>query len=302
MTATLRIATPGAELECDVDTPRDATTAPLAILLHGFPDCARSFRHQVAPLLDAGFRVARPTLRGYFPSSLARDGRYDLRALADDVLAIAQELSPHAPVHLIGHDWGAVIAYAIAALSPRLLSSLTTLAVPPLRTALPRWLHPRQLWASRYMLALRRPNAARSILAAHLAPIDALWRTWSPGWELPLEERAPVHAALGSEPHLDAACAYYRAITRVDRALAAALVARIEVPSLYLHGANDGCVVAATANHAAQSYRRGTVKILDDCGHFLHQERPDRVNPPLLQHLERNISSTYPWGRSSHFL
>lgn len=281
---TAMLPTRGADLALWIDGEDRRGTI---VLLHGFPDCARSFRHQVPPLVAAGYRVVRPALRGYFPSSLARDGRYNVSALADDVWEIAEALAPGRPFDLVGHDWGAVIAYAVAAQRPARIRTLTTLAVPPLGPALWRWGHPAQLWASRYMLTFQRRQAARALHAQRLAPIDELWARWSPGWRLPDEERRAVHEALGRLPNLEAALGYYRAFPRHlgDARLRRWLLGPVEPRSLYLHGRSDGCVLVATVGGAERALRNGTVKILDQAGHFLHQERPQEVNRLLLEHL-----------------
>lgn len=278
------VRTRGAELALWIDGEDRRGTI---LLLHGFPDCARSFRHQVPPLVAAGYRVVRPALRGYFPSSLARDGRYDVSALADDVCDLADALAPGRTFDLVGHDWGAVIAYAVAAQQPARVRTLTTLAVPPLGPSLRRWSHPAQLWASRYMLAFQRREAGPELLAQRLAPIDRLWERWSPGWRLPDDERRAVHEALGRPEHLEAALGYYRALPRSlgDARLRRWLLGPVEPRSLYLHGRADGCVLVATVRGAERALRNGTVKLLDQAGHFLHQERPQEVNRLLLEHL-----------------
>src|SRR5271165_1925730 len=113
-------------LELD-DVTLSCSTAgegPVVLALHGFPDDATTFRHQVPALVAAGYRVVCPTLRGYAPSGLSRSGRYDAEALGRDVLALANRFSPAAPVRLVGHDWGAIAAFAAAALAPARFSHI----------------------------------------------------------------------------------------------------------------------------------------------------------------------------------
>ena len=99
-----------------------AGVGPPVLLVHGFPDHARSWRLQLPALAEAGYRAVAPTLRGYEPSSQPADGDYHIVRMAEDLGG--------EPVHLVGHDWGAVIAYVAAALAPDRLRSLTTLAIP----------------------------------------------------------------------------------------------------------------------------------------------------------------------------
>ena len=101
----------------------DEGTGPIALCLHGFPDHARSFRHQLDVLARAGYRAIAPTLRGYEPSSQPDDGDYHMLRMAEDVVAWIDALDADR-VHLIGHDWGAVIGYAAAALAPERFHSL----------------------------------------------------------------------------------------------------------------------------------------------------------------------------------
>jgi pimeloyl-ACP methyl ester carboxylesterase len=282
----LVVDTGTATLRCLDDGPLDA---PVAILVHGFPDCWRSFRHQVAPLVAAGLRVVRPSQRGYAPSSLARDGRYDAARLGDDLLAIADAVSPGRPVRLVGHDWGAVACYAACARGPERVSHLVTMAVPHLRVAAPRFLAPAQLRRSWYMLFFQlRGLAEERVAASDFALIRRLFRDWSPGWQIPPDELRAIVDALGPRPHLSAALGYYRAL--VGGALSAevrhAVFSRPRAPSLYLHGVDDGCVGVALADGVEAAYAGPiTVARIDGAGHFLHQERPEIVTPIVRRFL-----------------
>lgn len=268
----------GASLRCLVDGPKEA---PVAILVHGFPDCWRSFRHQVAPLVDAGLRVVRPSQRGYAPSSLARDGRYDAAALGADLVAIADAVSPDRPVRLVGHDWGAIAAYAAAARAPERFSHLVTMAVPHLRVAAPRFLRPSQLRRSWYMLFFQLRGLADARVARDdFAFIRRLFRDWSPGWSLPDDELRAITDALSPRPHLEAALGYYRALVggALSDEVRHALFSRTRVPALYLHGVEDGCVGVALADGVEAAYA-GPIAVtrIPSAGHFLHQERPTDV-------------------------
>ena len=102
---------------------------PVVVCLHGFPDNAGSFRYQLPALANAGYRGIALTLRGYEPGSIPADGDYSMEAVAGDVVTLTRALN-EGPVHLIGHDWGAAIAYNAAAAAPECFRSLTTMAVP----------------------------------------------------------------------------------------------------------------------------------------------------------------------------
>jgi pimeloyl-ACP methyl ester carboxylesterase len=272
----------GATLRCLVDGSADG---PLALLVHGFPDGATSFRHQVAPLCDRGYRVVRPYTRGYAPSSLARDGRYDLERLSDDLLGLGAHFSPSRPFVLVGHDWGAMAAYAAAARAPERIARLCTVAVPHLRVAGPRFLAPRQLAKSWYVALFQLRLYAEARVRAHdFRFIDELWRAWSPGHH---EDLTDVIACFRAPEHLRAVLGYYRAILSPRNHW---VRRRTRVPALYVHGEDDGCVGIELCRDLEAAYTNGIqVERVGGAGHFVHLERPDEFNRVLLDFLSRDI-------------
>jgi pimeloyl-ACP methyl ester carboxylesterase len=281
-----RIDTGGAELAY---LEAGDAARPLVLCAHGFPDCARSFRHQVPALVDAGYRVVAPWMRGYAPSSLARDGRYDAAALAHDLCALGRALSPDAPVRLVGHDWGAVAAYAAAALEPERFSHLVTVAVPHLRVAAPRFFRPAQLRRSAYMAFFNVRGIAERRLAAHdFAWIDRLWSAWSPGWQPPEAELREVKRSFADASHVGAILGYYRALpgSALRRDVRRLLSARTRVPALYVHGDRDGCIGVDLVAGVERAYAAGVrVVTVENAGHFVHQEQPAAFNAELLAFL-----------------
>src|SRR5947208_9110992 len=116
----------GVELAYLEDGPVDG---PLALCLHGFPDSAHSFRFLLPILAGAGFHTVAPFLRGYSPSAVPADGRYDQATLAADANALHDALGGDARAVIIGHDWGAGIAYGASALAPERWSRVVAAAV-----------------------------------------------------------------------------------------------------------------------------------------------------------------------------
>ena len=107
-----------------------AGEGPLVILLHGWPQCWYLWRHQIAPLVAAGYRVAVPDLRGFGGSSRPLEvDAYNIRTMAADVVGLAQALG-YAQFNLIGHDWGCIIAWNTALLHPDSCRSVMGLSVP----------------------------------------------------------------------------------------------------------------------------------------------------------------------------
>jgi pimeloyl-ACP methyl ester carboxylesterase len=108
------------------------TEGPLAVLLHGFPDTAHTWRYLGPALAEDGWRVVAPFLRGYAPSHVPTDGRSDVAALVSDVLAIHHQLGGGSDAVLVGHDWGAIATNATAAHEDNPFAKVVSLAVPPL--------------------------------------------------------------------------------------------------------------------------------------------------------------------------
>ncbi len=273
-------------LRCTLAGPAGGE-GPLVIAVHGFPDDATTFRHQVPALVAAGYRVVCPTLRGYAPSGLARSHRYDAEALGRDLVAVADRLSPGAPARLVGHDWGAIAAFAAVALAPGRFSHLCTMAVPH-AAAFARNFGFAQARRSWYMGLFQLPGLAEARLRADdFALVDRLWRDWSPGYQASPEELRAVKEGLAERR--SAALAYYRTL-RSPRAILGPsrrlLFAPVRVPALHLHGADDGCVGVACTRGAERFYAAPyRLSVVEGAGHFLQREKPAAVNAELLAFL-----------------
>lgn len=268
-------------------TPGD----PVAILVHGFPDTPHTWRHLGPQLAAAGFHVVCPWLRGYAPSGLAPDDAYQVGALATDMHALLDHLGVSNAV-FVGHDWGAITGYAATAGQPDRWTRLVTIAVPPLGSLLAGFLRYPQMRRSWYMFVFQHPLALDAVLADDLAFIKGLWHEWSPGYD-PAEDLVYVRASLGSRDHLAAALGYYQAMlgdTHKHDGYAEADAAAFlppPVPTLYLHGANDGCMGAELVEDATATLTHpgSRAEILDGVGHFLHLEDPETVNAAIIAFL-----------------
>jgi pimeloyl-ACP methyl ester carboxylesterase len=263
---------------------------PLVLFLHGFPDLPQTWQHQLQACADAGYRAVAVTLRGYETSSLSPTGDYHITALAADVIGWLDALEAER-AHLVGHDWGAVVACAAAALRPERFRSLAVLAVPNSG----RFLHamqrsPRQLWLSRYMLFFQLRGVAEWTLRGNgLSFVDRLWRRWSPGWTYDPQLTRRVRERLAQPGILEAALAYYRQAlqlrSQAGRAALRLAQRPIPVPCLALHGERDGCIAPAVfrACMRSEDFPNGVcLHTLKDAGHFLHLEAPAEVNALLL--------------------
>lgn len=271
----------------------EAGSGPLALCLHGFPDHARSFRHQLDALAAAGYRAVAPFMRGYAPSGGADDGCYQSAALAQDGVALIDALGG-GPAVVFGHDWGAVAAYGLAILAPEKVSRLITVAVPHgpafLQALLGNYDQQRRSW---YMFFFQTAFAEAAVAAEDFAFLERLWADWSPNWKWEAEEMAALKETFRQPGVLEAALGYYRctfnpalqspALAEVQQRIA---MAPVEVPTLMLHGANDGCIGAELLQGMEALFPRGLrVEVIRGAGHFVHQEKPEEVNPILADFL-----------------
>ena len=267
---------------------------PIVLCLHGFPDNAGSFRHQLPALAEAGYRAISLTLRGYEPGAIPADGDYTMETIATDILAVIESLDT-GPVHLIGHDWGAAVAYVATSAAPERFKSLTVMAVPHAgRFAREGLRIPKQLRLSWYMGFFNIPWLSDWVVQRQdYAFIRKLWRDWSPGWQPEPGVLDSVIQTLSQPGVRSAALGYYRAALSIKALLVSAEEAHypVPVPTLALSGERDGCVASEVFEQlmVAQDFPKGlTFSRIAEAGHFLHQEQPEQVNREILDWLKLN--------------
>ena len=284
----LNLTANGIAFHALADGPSDG---PLVLCLHGFPELGRSWRHQLPALAAAGYRAVAPDLRGYGGTEL--QGPYDLRTLVGDVEGLVESLGSQRAI-VVGHDWGGVVAWSVAALRPSLVEKLVVLNCPPpydLARAMLR--SPAQLRRSWYILFFQLPRLPERRMAENCAEVVA--RALVGGshrrdaWSA--DELAAYRVAFARPGRAKAAIDWYRASFR--RSLRPGRrrgLPPVQAPTLVLWGAEDRFLGRGLADpdrlrRSLVDGNEPTVVLIDDAGHFVQNEAPDRVNEELLRWL-----------------
>lgn len=300
-----------------------AGAGPLVVLVHGFPESWYSWRHQIQPLVRAGYQVAAPDVRGYGGSDRPqRIEDYDMQNLTADMTALARALSPDQSAVIVGHDWGAPIAWNSALAAPEVFRAVAGLSVPhmPPGDVVGIDLF-RKVFTDRgvfyYMVYFQDEGVAeaeleadpqRSIrlfftaIAADAKP--AAWPLQKPSdqrlFDGVLEPDMPrpwfshedlqYYAEQFEKSGFRGPLNRYRNFHRDAEWLKSLQRTTIEQPALYLIGDRDmvahmyqGGPIDAMKPHMAQLR---TAQVLKDCGHWTQQESPDQVNRYLLEWLD----------------
>ena len=264
----------------------------LVILLHGFPECWYSWRHQLMALGER-FHVVAPDMRGYNLSDKpARVEDYRIERLADDVTGLIRHLGARQAA-IVGHDWGAATAWAVAEKHPEYVWKLAALQVPPARV----WAENitlRQLLRSWYMFFFQLPLIPEWWMSRDdFAGLERMFRQTSRPGTFTTTDLAILKSALREPGALTASINYYRANLwrllrrRREATGGAAADGRIRVPVLFIYGARDFAIVPETV--------RGIEKYVDApfrevrieaSNHWVQQEFPAEVNAALSSFLE----------------
>ncbi len=259
---------------------------PLVLLLHGFPEFWWGWRRQIGPLAAAGFRVLAPDLRGYNLSDKPRRlEAYALDTLAADVAGLIAAEGRDA-AHLVGHDWGGILAWGTAARHPERVRRLAVLNAPHPDTLGPEMLrHPAQALRSAYVGFFQLPLLPEALLRA--GDFALLRRSMAasarPGTfsRADLDRYAEAWARPGA---LTAMLDWYRALRLRPRGDAPR---RIRAPALVVWGARDLFLGRHLAEAALALCDDGRAEVLGGATHWVHLEEPAAVNAALVRFFGR---------------
>lgn len=309
------ITTNGVQLRCVVEG-----TGPLAIMVHGWPESWYSWRNQIEPVRNAGYRVVVPDVRGYGESDAPEAVEdYDMETMIGDVLGLIDHFGDKQAV-LIGHDWGAPIVWNTTALHPQRVRAVAAMSVPYSPrgkiSSIALW---RQLYPTRffYQLYFQKPGVAEEELEADIrtalrkiyysgsgdAP-NNLFRVDKPRDARMLDDvPAPdVFPPWLTENDLDYYAAQfeksgfrgplnrYRNQERDWETLTGLEAARITRPACFIAGSRDAVLRFVPGVDLVENMKRWVddlraCTIIDGAGHWIQQERPDEVNAVLLKFL-----------------
>jgi epoxide hydrolase 4 len=277
-----RIAADGVELHV-----ARAGAGPPVILLHGFPEHWRSWKHQIPALVSAGFSVLAPDLRGYNESDRpAERNAYHLRHLVADVAALVRATG-RARAHIVGHDWGGILAWAFAGANPDLLDKLAILNAPHLRlyTEQVRRLS-RQTLRAWYLLFFRIPLIAERTLAARdFGAVRDMFRRLPKQPAFTEEEIDAYVAALARPGALTAALNWYRENLASPDAQQLARSAYVRGETLVIWGEHDPALGIELLDGLERVAPRVRVHRIPYAAHWVQNEAPDEVNRVLIDFL-----------------
>ena len=268
----------------------EAGDGPLVLLLHGFPDIASTWTHVIPVLTDSGYRVVAPFMRGYPPTDIPRDGRYDPAALGDDAAGLVDALNDGEPAFVVGHDWGALATYAAINLHPERFRRAVTIAIGHPGNVTRILARPDLLHRVFHFWLFQVPGFSEQAVANDdFAMIDYLYELWSPGIE-DADHIKRVKETLAQPGTLEASLGYYRAmlqfpLTHPEESQRVQF-GKTTVPTLTVFGGNDpGHELSAEEDSFYEAEHR--FEVVPDAGHFVQRERPERLTKLILDWFEK---------------
>lgn len=281
---------------------------PLVILLHGFPRCWYLWRHQIDPLVKAGFRVAVPDQRGYGASSRpSRIEDYNILELTADVVGLADALGED-KFYLVGHDWGCIVAWYTAYQYPHRLHCVMGLSVPLLPIG-PRAVNPPgaddRFWYIRYF---QNPGVAETEFEADIdrtmrffngvgggggakSRDDQMFNGPAPEKLNPAisEQDHAYYVASFTESGFRGPLSWYRNMSRVPTLTPWLDGAKVQVPAWFLAGKDDPVLQFSAGSYDMQDRFFADLRgkqLIDNAGHWVQEEQAEPVNAAIVKFLQ----------------
>jgi pimeloyl-ACP methyl ester carboxylesterase len=277
----------------------DAGEGPLLVLCHGFPELAFSWRHQIPVLVEAGYRVIAPDMRGFGASSAPADvAAYNVVALCGDMTGLLDAAGEDSAI-FVGHDWGANVTWWMAAIEPGRVRAVAGLSVPfvPRAPAAPIPIMRRHLGEDFYMVWFQQPGVADEALGRDVRRTLTTSRQWTAGWaeedgaqtrrpDWISEDELQVYVDAFERTGFTGGLNWYRNIDRNWELTAPYGDRRIEQPAMFLTGELDPVrtFMPAEAMDGWVTDLRSSV-VVPGAGHWVQQQAPEAVNGALLEFL-----------------
>ncbi|MFE6924444.1 alpha/beta fold hydrolase [Nocardia sp. NPDC057663] len=253
---------------------------PVVLALHGFPQTASSLSELTALLNARGYRTIAPNQRGYSPGARPR-GRvaYRVSELVGDMVALIREID-RGPVHLVGHDWGAMVAWSLAGARPDLVRSLVTVSVPHPGAYVRSLVSSDQLARSYYMGLFQLPVLPERLLLARPELLDRALA----GTGMAPDAIARVHSEIVDTGALTGALNWYRALLLAGPR---AVSAPVRIPVTHVWSSGDTALTRRGAE-LTERYVTGDYRlvVIDGASHWLPEERPQELAEIIVDRIE----------------
>ncbi len=258
---------------------------PLVVLLHGFPEFWYGWRHQIMPLAQAGFRILAPDQRGYNLSDKPKGVKaYRLDELSRDIIGLLDNLGKQT-CYLVGHDWGAAVAWNVAMAYPHRIEKLVIMNVPHpavMMSFLRK--NPRQMLKSWYIAFFQVPGLADWLLRANDSAGAARLLAGSGKSSTFTDEELGEYKQVWSQPEaLTSMIHWYRALVRYPPVLP--VDRRLHMPVLMLWGKQDIALSYEMAQLSIELCDQGKLIPFEEATHWVQHDEAEKVNEHLLEFL-----------------
>jgi pimeloyl-ACP methyl ester carboxylesterase len=265
------------------------------LLLHGFPELAYSWRHQIDALAGAGYRAVAPDMRGYGRSPAPDEvDAYDVVELCGDVDRLLDTIGAERAA-IVGHDWGATVAWHYALLYPERTACVAGLSVPlvPNPPAPPLEIMRRHLGEDFYVLWFQEPGVAEAALERDVRRTLTTSKLWTAAWaadetenprlpEFMTEEDVAVYVGEYERTGFRGGLNWYRNMDRNWELTNELNERKVEIPALFMAGTRDSTMKWMSPDVMEGRVTDLRVELVEGVGHWIQQQAPDAVNRALL--------------------